>query len=222
MKPSRLINTQDLVDGSPVWEKAQEAASTSTPIWENALFAQRFESLVQFTNRPSLVRQLMDLSEEINDKVLRRHIRQVEERFGIERRVARGKQALYSTTMRKPLERYHASILYALMRTVGLEESVHFGNYTDHCVEIYQRYLLVTGSKLNSAPIDFEEMMEIRSAIITSQVSVLNCSKCGAQHISHTPDSTCPFCVLHEHESFNLAGQLNEFHSAVAKHSRQG
>jgi hypothetical protein len=201
---------------------SSQDSSTSAPIWENALFAQRFENLVQFTNRPSLVRQLMDINEDVNDKILRRHIRQVEERFGIERIGVRGKQALFSTTMRKPLERYHASILFALMRLVGLEESVHFGSYTDHVVEIYQRYLLVTGSRNGNAPISFEEMMEIRSAIISSQVIAIDCGKCGAQHISHSPDSSCPFCVLHEHEAFNLAGQINEFQGSVSMLKRRG
>ena len=196
--------------------RSQDAGS----IWEEPVFAARFESIVLFTNRPSLVRQLMDLPDDINDKVLRRHIRQVELRFHLDRRVARGKQALFSTSMRKPIERYHASILFALMHNVGLEEAVNDGVYVDHMVEIYQRYLLLTGSRLETATIDFEAMMEIRAAIVTSQVSVLNCSNCGAQHISHSPDSSCPFCLLHEHEDFNLATQINQFHSSFARQSR--
>lgn len=190
----------------------------SQSLWGSPVFASRFEALVQFTNRPSLIQQLLDI--DMPDKTLRRHIREVEERFNIQRPPPKGRPLSFTNPkiLRTAREKYHASVMYALLTQVGIEASVATGNYLEHLLEVYQKYLAVTGSRLEHAALDFETYLEIVHAVSRNLLHVMDCSDCGAQHVvkhsdTHSSQRDCPFCKLHDHGTFNISSVLMRYQS---------
>lgn len=186
--------------------------------WASPNFAHRFEALVQFTNRPSLIQQLLDV--DVPDKALRRHIREVEQRFNIKRSAPKGRPPSFTNPkiLRSVREKYHASVMYALLNQVGIEASVATGNFLEHLLEVYQKYLQVTGSRLETAALDFETFLEVVHAVSRNLLQVMDCADCGAQHVvkhsdTHNAQRECPFCQLHDHASFNISGILTKYQS---------
>jgi len=209
------------IHSAPAWDGSTASGLEMAEDWDSPAFVARFEMLVQYTNRPAVIRQMMML--ECPDKTLRRKIRDVGERFKLNRSAAKGRRTGFSELMKTVREKYHYSIVYSIYSQSGIEASVADGNYIDHLMEIYQRYLAVTGSRLETAALDFETYAEYLAAITRGNIQVNDCSACGAQHISKLDSPSipeCPFCVAHEHRGFNISSVLAGYQSNESENRR--
>lgn len=183
--------------------------------WEVPAFAQKFETLVQFTNRPSIIKQLLDV--DVPDKLLRKQIRQVESRFSLDRLPPKGRPASFSNAsiLKSVRERYDTSVIYALLQLAGAAASVANGTYLDHILEIYQRYLFLTGSRAQTAAVTFDNFVEVAHSIGRGLLDVEECSTCGSAHVYRAGEGEeeCPVCNLHQHvryDSKNIMARYGE------------
>ena len=179
--------------------------------WDNELFASRFESLILLTSRPSIIRQLLDVPD-LSNREIRLHAAEVTEKFGLDRTAAKGSPTAAESKgfLRKATERYHASVLYGIMTQAHLEASVTDGTYVEHVLEIYQRYLFITGGNKNASVISFETFVEVLSGFHRNVLTAMECKCCGAHHVVKTTSLVpehreCPFCALHEHKPYSLS-----------------
>lgn len=184
--------------------------------WSTVEERERFERLVLLTNRPSLIRELLNLS--LSVKELRSRIATVHLRFKLKqvRSKASPKAATNPGFLSKLVQRLDASILYSLTERLDLGVSIAESRaaYTDALCEIYQSYVQIVTPRPPGGPaVKFEEFVELLSAIQTGVYQVRWCTTCTMHYpvktrTRHRPgDNDCPFC---EQASLSQARQPGE------------
>lgn len=206
-----------------VLNRVEKAAQETSQLWDSPSFNSRFEQLVMFSGRPSLLRQLLDINP--TSKELRRRVKIVEDKYHILRAPPRAKPPSFnnSQVLKTELERYHASILMSLLQAGGAAAAVAEGAFTEHLLEIYQKYLLLTGTNISNAVIDFEVFLQLTYAIGSGLAESAACANCGSSYMykSREGGKDCPVCILHGHQKFDITSLLRSYHEQETSQAAQ-
>lgn len=166
----------------------------------------RLETLVLVCQRAVFIKSLLGLTDS-TDRI-RRHVRLVCERHGVELRVGHG-PGYDGVHLRQAnlQQRYICSLLlgWLLVNSDGgiarTEQGLHPDRLLDRMLYCYQRYLVQYVTTAARADVSFEMFYTLYQANAVGDVSLHRCDNCGSQFImlrtAHLV--TCHICAVHHH-----------------------
>jgi hypothetical protein len=184
----------------------------------------RLEALVLVCQRAPFVKSVLGLTD--STERIRRHIRIVCDRHGIECRVGHGPGYdgfhLREANIHK---RYACSLLlgWLLASSHGgirqTEDGLAPDNLLDRMLYCYRRYLDLFMVPAARADVSFEMFYTLYQAYTVEDVSLLGCENCGSRFVmlrtAHLP--ICPICAVHHHAQMPVQYRAGmEAKSAVA------